>query len=934
MDGIRLDAFVGRDAELAAYRELLSRAIHGRGGALLIEGEPGIGKSALLGEQLQLARSYGCTVLLGHADDLTQQFPMRVILDCLGSDSAAGVSGQAPPGLEQVVTVVANLCAQSPVVLAIDDLQWADDPSLLTWRRLSDMAPDLPLVVIGTWVPVPHRPELAMLKEYLASAGQAVTPLGPLDPAEVARLVGVLAGGEPTDRLKRLTERAGGNPLYVTELVNALVQGERLRVADGVVDIVTGQQPQTLAAVITARLKFLSPESNRVLRFAALLSRFFTAAEVAAVADLTMEEVSTGLAEAHEAWVIAETDGRFSFRHLLIRRALYDSMPSALRMALHRQAAQSLAEAGTADERVAEQLLATTRMATTPWVRDWLVGAGPRLAQRVPVMAVELFRQAIADLSPGDPARDRLEGSLAAALLRLGQYDEALDVGWPLLARAQDMSRRAEIVCTLGYALLGCDRDREAVQLIGDTLADHALTLVWRARLRATAALIYVLAGRPAEAGVTAHRALTEAQRADDGYATSHALHTLALLRAQQADNIAVRDLTSQALVTVSDEPGSADLRSALLVTRMTAWQELGEMAAAGADLSTVWELVGQGDVPVQVASAAAEYYLRTGRWDEALDQLDSVTGMRVFTGYPAAGHGDPLRQGISALIAGHRDDRTAGPVNGDRTARGMPLGHAAYLVLAEALAAERDGRPAEALAVLRLALDTADVVAARLRALCLPTLVRLAMEGDRPHLANAASSLAEQAASQEPTPVRRALAEHCRGLAASDPALVLAAAATYRDIGVTLEHAQAAEDAAELLAAAGQTGQARQSLTEAVDGYAALGAEWDIRRADTRLRRYGVRRGRGRSPGTDSLTPTEAKVAQLIAQGWSTPDIARDLMLSPRTVQTHISHILRKLNGRSRVDIVRASITAGHPVISRGELPSAVSGGRQRRIP
>src|SRR5262249_15430894 len=97
MDGIRPDAFVGRDAELVAYRGLLSRAIHGRGGAVLIDGEPGIGKSALLSAQLRLARSHGCTVLFGQADDLTQQFPMRVMLDCLGGDSPLGAASPTPP---------------------------------------------------------------------------------------------------------------------------------------------------------------------------------------------------------------------------------------------------------------------------------------------------------------------------------------------------------------------------------------------------------------------------------------------------------------------------------------------------------------------------------------------------------------------------------------------------------------------------------------------------------------------------------------------------------------------------------------------------------------------------------------------------------------------------------------------------------------------
>jgi DNA-binding CsgD family transcriptional regulator/tetratricopeptide (TPR) repeat protein len=937
-EGIRPDAFIGREAELAAFRDILSLAVNGRGRAMLVDGEPGIGKSALLGVLLQLARSRGCTVLFGPADDLSQQFPMQVLLDCLGGDPAAAAPGDAPASLDQVIAVVIGLCAQSPVVLAIDDLHWADDRSLLAWRRLSELAPDLPLVVLGTWVPVPHRPELTRLKEALAAAGQAVRSLRPLAPDEVIRLVAALANGEPSERLRRLAELTGGNPLYVSELVDALARGGRLRVGDGIADIATGQQPRELASVITERLNFLSAECNRVLRFAALLGKHFTAAEVAAAAGLAIEEVALALAEAQDARVIAEADGLLSFRHLLIKQALYDGMPGALRVALHRQAAQSLAAAGAAHEQVAEQLLATTQLVSNPWAREWLAGAGPRLAQRVPRMAVELFRHAMADVPPGDPGRDQLEGALAVALLRLGRPAAAVDVGGPLLARTQDTTRRAEVVHTLGYALRECGREGEALRLIEDTLAVPALSLAWRARLRAVVAVIHALAGRPGDAAAAAQEALAEGRYADDAHATSQALHALSLLRAHQSDNIGARDLASQALAVLGGEPGSADLRSALLLTRMTACHELGDMAAVGADLLSALELVGEGDIPVQLGYAAAEHYLRAGRWDDAVEQLASVTGTPVIAGYPAPGDDDLLRRGMIAFIAGHRDDAAMiafrqdmgeGPaartVARARPRRALP-GHAVYLVLAEALAAERDGRPEEALALLLPALSTADPAASRLRTLCLPALVRLAVAGDRADLALQAADAADQAASQEPTAIRRAIAKHCRGLAVRDPGLVLAAAETYLDVAVPLEHAQAAEDAAELLAAAGEPGEARKALAAATDGYAALGAEWDIRRADTRLRRYGVRRGRSRSPGTDSLTPTEAKIAQLIARGWSTPDIARDLLLSPRTVQTHISHILRKLNGRSRIDIARASITAANA--KRAAAPNAAPPG------
>ena len=97
MAGSRPGAFVGRTSEIALCREVLSQVLQGHGRALLIDGEPGIGKSALLTVLLRMAKSCGCAVLLGHADDLSQQFPMRVLLDCLGDRSASVGAGQAEP---------------------------------------------------------------------------------------------------------------------------------------------------------------------------------------------------------------------------------------------------------------------------------------------------------------------------------------------------------------------------------------------------------------------------------------------------------------------------------------------------------------------------------------------------------------------------------------------------------------------------------------------------------------------------------------------------------------------------------------------------------------------------------------------------------------------------------------------------------------------
>jgi DNA-binding CsgD family transcriptional regulator len=145
---------------------------------------------------------------------------------------------------------------------------------------------------------------------------------------------------------------------------------------------------------------------------------------------------------------------------------------------------------------------------------------------------------------------------------------------------------------------------------------------------------------------------------------------------------------------------------------------------------------------------------------------------------------------------------------------------------------------------------------------------------------------------------------------------VLLAAAEAYHQLGYAVNRAQALEDAAVLLAQQGEATAARTAHTQAVDGYTALGAAWDIRRADTRLRAHGIRRGiRGpRSPhrrpvtGWQALTLTELTVAGLVAKGLSNPDIAAELFLSRRTVQSHVSHILTKLGAHSRVDIARTA--------------------------
>ncbi len=316
--------------------------------------------------------------------------------------------------------------------------------------------------------------------------------------------------------------------------------------------------------------------------------------------------------------------------------------------------------------------------------------------------------------------------------------------------------------------------------------------------------------------------------------------------------------------------------------------------------------------------SSPAEDYFEAGQWDDALAELE-----------PAArryGPGDsPVRvHGLIALIAGHRDDRVTADehlaaAQGEATVYLGKGAASSYLFRARALAAERSGRLDEAVAVLAQILDPRFAAGMQHRYLLLPVLTRLALAAGDVRTAAAAAQAAAQEANRDPLLVKTAAAGHCRGLVDSDPGPLLAAAASYQSVGRPFNRAQALEDAAVLLAEGGDPTAARRTFSDAAQLYADLGAAWDLRRADTRLRHYGIRRsqgGRRMKPvkGWEALTPTETKIANLVAEGRSNPEIAAELFLSRNTVQTHVSHILAKLGARSRAEIIRQALRRPPP--------------------
>jgi DNA-binding CsgD family transcriptional regulator len=939
--------WVGRGQELAVLRAGVEALGRGEGAVVWVEGEPGIGKSSLVAEALA-AGSPGWDIGWGMAGQLTERLPLRVMLDCLqvrpGSPDprrahAADVlrslrqglfaGGDASvAGIELLVGLVDELSAAAPAVIVLDDLQWADDASLVVWHQLAASIGQLRLLLIGTCRPTPRRAEVQELRAAVTRHGGAVVTLGPLTETDVTALVTAMLGSPPGDMLRQLTARAAGNPLYVRELVDAMVREQALEIGPAAAEVSAARErlPASLAAVLTGRLSSVSAGTARTLRTAALLGGRFTVTDLAVVLRRPASELAADVQEAVAAGIVTGSDSDLAFRHLLIQQALYESMPAALRTALHAEAARELAAAGAGVLSVAQQLSAANKPGEA-WVRKWLVGSGAALAARAPQVGAEILRRELDATPGGDEARDGLAASLAWALLAAGAYQEAARAASRALTAMTDPPRRAETQWVLIRAQVSAGRSDDAIATIRQALTSSGLPAEWRARMLALLAMLQrAAAGDLDAADATAIQALSAAEQAGDAFATAHALTDLWLTRSIRRDHVAALDYIDRALRVLGDDPGYADLRSFALDDRIFTLQNLDRWPQAELTLRRAREAAqrsGNPDRATWVTAAVLRYWL--GDWDDALAELgpDDADAPGLTHSFLRERWSSLLLHGVSALIAGRRDERTAADQQ-LRLGLALPIQTLAdrenqdFLVAAHALALEQSGETHQAMLRLAALLPRRDGEMTLIHQ-WLPDLVRLALTaGDRP-MAQAAARACQAEAAAETHPARAAVASlWCHGLLESDPAPLREAVAHYRALGPATELPAALEDLAVVLAERGREDEARTALNEAVSLYEGLQARWDIRRAEGRLRPHGIRRG-GRGQGVpraafgwDALTPTEVKIAVMVAKGDSTSDIARGMSLSRRTVQTYISHILAKLGVKGRVDIVREALRQG----------------------
>jgi DNA-binding CsgD family transcriptional regulator len=1025
---------VGRENELAQLHGLLKELSRSRGGALLIEGEPGVGKSALVRAALavgpQPGAAPGWQVFWGNGDELGQELPLLPFLDALQVRAAsANARRQTIAGLlrgevatdrgadvpailaEQLIALSTDECAARPVVIVIDDLHWADPASVKLWARLARTAGQVPLLLVGIMRPAPHREDLLALRRAVAE--DARIHLAGLTPAATVDLVAALAGGRPERELLSLATGAAGNPLYITELLAALARSGGVAItAAGGAELAGGAVPGSLPAAIADRLGFVSSATRTVLRAAALLGVEFAVPDLTAVLGRPVADLVPAIDEAVATGVLAESPVGLAFRHPLIRTALYEEVPAGVRASWHRDAGRALAAAGAPVDRVARQLLRAagghgettsgqadpagtgrngqlamagavgrggrdylaagpgrpaagssdsstadagvlqvsqqnagaadeagaadvlsaiagsaviaferppvdldTARPTGPmdeWALDWLARTADSLVGQAPGVAAELLTQAVTDMPSRSPRHGWLTSRLADALYRTGDRAAAARVAERALTHATDPDLVVDLHWTLAQCRMLAGSSAESFATLERALTSPGLSAKHRARLLVLGARTYLHLGDVEAAGREADGALVAAQEAGDAWATGWALHVLAFGAMIRGDLTDALPLYDRGLAMTETDPALTDLGLLLQINKAVALGNLNRYDEALATAERARQLADQVGTAMRLTQAhcvLGQAFFETGRWDDALAEIASVPTDLKEPGVAC----DEL--GITAVISFHRNESAAARSHlaaSEPHARRIGQRSIPPLILARSLDREQAGDMPGALALLTAAFDGNTDDLEDIEEL-LGDGVRLAVMTGNKETAETLTKQAGILAEGSPIPNRQANALYCQGMLDRDADTLLTAARRYADAGRPLPRAKALEAAAECFVENDDMAQARDAFTQSVELYEGLRAEADVNRVLAGFRSYGIRRGphgkhRKAQSGWDSLTDMELKVAAFVEDGLSNPEIAARLMLSRRTVGTHVSHILKKLGVTSRTDIARES--------------------------
>jgi len=931
-----------REAELESLAGVVKAASEGGGGFACVEGPSGIGKTALLAAASRLGRERGMQVLGARGGELERELPFGVVRQLfepvvVGLDDAARarvvdaaaalaapalgfalssiggvrISDPASGTLHGLYWLTSNLTGERPLVMAVDDAQWADGVSLRFLVYLARRLEGLPVALIVSIRDGEQRDWIAALAELASSASHFVRP-GGLSTSAVGEVLERIGGVTPDWAAIVGVHRAtGGNPFLVRELAGVLT-------ADGVAfdgnlsERIAALAPRTVGRAIMARLASLDRAAGPVLRSVAILGEHAELRHVAALAAVDQGPASVAAGQLVRAGLLR--DGLpLTFAHPILRSTVYADISAAERAGLHARAARVLADDGAEADLVAGQMLHAAPARDPQVVTTLRVAADAAVARGAAGTAVAYLRRALAepvdvDQRPAvlhelgraealihapaavehlgqaralarDPvARARCALDLANVLVFVGEWPEVLAL---LVAATEELGDRDESLrlrltaLRLGlghYPSFAAQLDRELPQFLALARSQNPEARALRLYL---ALLLSVRARDTERVAELVRTGLDDgaflAEEGSESLAAANAVHALVHL-----------DLVDQARAVAEVLLAEARARGSVtgfvngIGTRALAFLRAGALADAEADARAAVALTREHGIflvgPFVVAYLASAL-LERGQLEEAEALVDEVTvpdGFRILPCWPT------LLE-ARARVRAARADRASAIAIWQEAAEIWDRGH----VFNPNVSSWRS------------------------------ELALLLTEDDP----DAARSLVEQ----ELALARRAGSSRAAGLALRARGLLAGGELGLEDLAAAvsalehspavLEHARALTDLGATLRRSNRRVEARVPLARARELAHRCGALVLTERAQAELRAAGARPRRLALSGSDSLTASELRVTRLAAAGLSNREIAQQLFVTVNTVESHLRHGYLKLG-----------------VHSRGELPAALS--------
>lgn len=919
------DLLVEREQELAVIEASLASARSGNGSVLLIEGPAGIGKTSLLRAARQRAADRGMAVLHARGTELEREYPLGVVGQCLapalraerdrerllrGAARLAGPvlldvpeAGRATPVglLHGLYWLVANLADEAPLLLAVDDAQWADEPSLRFLAYLARRVESLPVALVigaraGEAVSEDSAAALAELRADPAS--------GRLEPLVLAvegveRLLRELED-DPVDEafVRACHDATGGNPFLIGELVRALRSDGVAFTAAGA-GLVMEVTPPSVSRAVTANLERLGSRAAALARAVAVLGDGVALELAAEQAEVPFAGAATVAAELVHVGLLDDA-AVLRFRHPIIAGAVRAGLATHERAAAHARAAGLLRARGAAPERVALQLLHAAPAGDLTVVCDLRLAAEHARERGAPATALVLLQRAL--LEPPDAAlRGELLFELGRAELATGKATDAAGHVAEAHRCAVDPLIRGRALELLARANPGDPVARaRIIGLVEETLADveqrdRDLAL----RLRA----ILVLDGRSEQETLLAGRTLGEA------VLMGHLVFARMRPDVSAAEIADVAGRAAGQLAALLEE-GASSLGFTGMVLGLR-WAD--RLDDAERLLDRAIEIARRRGSTTDFSHAMtlrASVYRRAGRLRDA--EADARVALAAVL--------DPawsFARGVVPLVGSLLDQGRAeqaghelGAVVGDAEIHDSPPMIPVLLARMWVRAARRE--LPEALADWDEAVRRAD----RLRGVNAGWIEDLAVVADVHHALGdvaAARGVAAQAlglARRWDTPGAIGQALHARGrLEAPDESVetLRAAVELLAQSPARLQEARARVTLGGALRRRGHRVESREPLRDGYELARRCGADVLAEAARSELRASGVRLRREALTGADALTPSEQRIARMAAGGLSNAEIAQELFVTVKTIEMHLTHVYRKLEIGRRAQLAQA---------------------------